>query len=196
MRKFLLTAVLGLVAAGVCEARPRLFARFAPAPRPACQPAPAPSYAPAYRPAPMPASGGGIAQRKAEAQARAGRCFHPGGPIAGTHEGCGFSSVSADDAIRHCCYWGRLPATDVGVARGPGGWYATVQYGGRGPVRTAAGGTFQAVGSAIHQTGSLVLPHTTRVRPAWGTPAPAAAEYPPIRLNVPLPTCPNGSCGR
>jgi hypothetical protein len=150
----------------------------------------------AYQPAAPVATGGGIAQQKAEAQARAGRCFHPGGPIAGTHEGCGFSSVSADDAIRHCCYWGQLPATDIGVARGPGGWYATVQYGGA-PVRTAVGGTLQSVGAAIHQTGSLVLPqHTTVYRGSFDAAAPATTPYPAIRLTAPLPTCSGPNCPR
>lgn len=76
----------------------------------------------------MPASGG-LAQSKAQIQAQAGRCFHPGGSFGGgTHEGCGFSTVSADDAIRHCCYWGQRTPIDIGVAQGPNGWYATVIY--------------------------------------------------------------------
>lgn len=80
-------------------------------------------------PAPAMTTGGGLAQQKAEIQARAGRCFHPGGSLgAGTHEGCGFSTVSADDAIRHCCYWGQRSPIDIGVARGGNGWYATVIY--------------------------------------------------------------------
>jgi hypothetical protein len=79
--------------------------------------------------APAMGSGGGLAQSKAEMQARAGRCFHPGGSLGGgSHEGCGFSSVSADDAIRHCCYWGQRTPIDIGVARGGNGWYATVIY--------------------------------------------------------------------
>lgn len=78
---------------------------------------------------PMPATGGGLAQSKAQIQAQAGRCFHPGGSFGGgTHEGCGFSSVSADDAVRHCCYWGQRTPIDIGVARGANGWYATVIY--------------------------------------------------------------------
>lgn len=78
---------------------------------------------------PVSVSGGGLAQSKAQTQAQAGRCFHPGGSFGGgTHEGCGFSTVSADDAIRHCCYWGQRTPIDIGVARGSNGWYATVIY--------------------------------------------------------------------
>ncbi|MEO2088602.1 MAG: 30S ribosomal protein S21, partial [Gemmataceae bacterium] len=77
-----------------------------------------------YQPAAVPTaaapvvSGGGLAQQKAEIQARAGNCFHPGGSLGGgTHEGCGYSSVSADHAIRCCCYWGQRTPIDIGVAR-------------------------------------------------------------------------------
>lgn len=78
---------------------------------------------------PVSVSGSGLAQSKAQTQAQAGRCFHPGGSFGGgTHEGCGFSTVSADDAIRHCCYWGQRTPIDIGVARGSNGWYATVIY--------------------------------------------------------------------
>jgi hypothetical protein len=77
---------------------------------------------------PTATTGGGLAQSKAQIQAQAGRCFHPGGSLGGTHEGCGFSTVSADDAVRHCCYWGQRTPIDIGVARGANGWYATVIY--------------------------------------------------------------------
>ncbi len=71
----------------------------------------------------------GLAQQKAEIQARSGRCFHPGGSFGGgTHEGVGFSTVSADDAVRHCCYWGQRTPIDIGVARGANGWYTAVIY--------------------------------------------------------------------
>lgn len=74
-------------------------------------------------------TGGGLAQQKAEIQARANNCFHPGGSLGGgTHEGCGYSSVSADHAIRSCCYWGQRTPIDIGVARGANGWYACVIY--------------------------------------------------------------------
>ncbi len=70
-----------------------------------------------------------IAQMKAERQAREGRCYHVGGSFGGgTAEGVGFSSVSADHAIRSCCFWGRKTAIQIGVARGARGWYACVLY--------------------------------------------------------------------
>lgn len=70
------------------------------------------------------------AQASANTQAAAGSTFHTGAQfrVGATHEGCGFSTVSAADAIRHCCYWGQRVPVAIGVARGPGGWYATVQY--------------------------------------------------------------------
>lgn len=90
---------------------------------------PVSSPTPMAAPAAVPMSAGGLAQQKAETQARSGRCFHPGGSFGGgTHEGCGFSTVSADDAVRHCCYWGQRTPIDIGVARGANGWYATVIY--------------------------------------------------------------------
>jgi hypothetical protein len=72
--------------------------------------------------------GGGTssAQGVAEMQAQANSCRHFGGNDG--YEGVGYSSVSADDAIRHCCYWGQRKPRDVGVARGRNGWYACVRY--------------------------------------------------------------------
>jgi hypothetical protein len=71
----------------------------------------------------------GIAQRKAEIQARADRIHHPGGSFGnGTHEGVGYSSTSADQAIQACCYWGQRQPIDIGVSRGARGWYACVIY--------------------------------------------------------------------
>lgn len=66
------------------------------------------------------------AQGVAELQARSGSNRHFGGNTG--YEGVGFSTRSADDAIRSCCYWGRLSPRDIGVARGPNGWYACVRY--------------------------------------------------------------------
>lgn len=61
--------------------------------------------------------------------AATGRFVHSGRFVPGaTKEGIGFSSVSAQDAIRHCCYWGQAQPVSIGVRRGIGGWYATVQY--------------------------------------------------------------------
>lgn len=122
--------LLTVVATSVAEARPRRGNQMVYSPQPVFMPATT-AFTTAT-PAPVAAAvtaGGGLAQQKAQIQAQAGRCFHPGGSLGGgTHEGCGFSSVSADDAIRHCCYWGQRTPIDIGVARGPNGWYATVLY--------------------------------------------------------------------
>ncbi len=70
-----------------------------------------------------------IAQRKAQQQAAEGRMRHVGGSLgSGGYEGVGFSTRSAEDAIRNCCYWGQRTPTAVGVSRGANGWYATVLY--------------------------------------------------------------------
>lgn len=70
-----------------------------------------------------------LAQSKAQRQATQCRLMHvEGGFGGGRAEGVGFSTVSADDAIRRCCYWGKRPVRDIGVARGRNGWYATVIY--------------------------------------------------------------------
>jgi hypothetical protein len=70
-----------------------------------------------------------VAKQKATQQASEGRMRHVGGSM-GTarYEGVGFSTVSADDAMRKCCYWGQRTPTGIGVVRGNGGWYATVLY--------------------------------------------------------------------
>ena len=81
------------------------------------------------RPMPERAVSGGLAQQKAEQQAREGQMRHVGGSSgAGQFEGVGFSSVSGDDAVRRCCYWGQRTPVDIGVARGARGWYACVLY--------------------------------------------------------------------
>ena len=70
-----------------------------------------------------------VAQQKAQQQASQGRMQHVGGSMgSGSYEGVGFSSRSADDAIRKCCYWGQRTPVGIGVARGNNGWYATVLY--------------------------------------------------------------------
>jgi hypothetical protein len=66
------------------------------------------------------------AQGVAETQARRGKCVHVGGNSG--YEGVGFSSRSADHAIKSCCYWGKRKPLDIGVARGHNGWYACVRY--------------------------------------------------------------------
>lgn len=70
-----------------------------------------------------------VAKAKSQQQAREGRMRHVGGSM-GTarYEGVGFSTVSADHAMRMCCYWGQRTPTGIGVIRGARGWYATVLY--------------------------------------------------------------------
>lgn len=65
------------------------------------------------------------AQDAAVVLAGRGKLVHTG---CGQTEGIGFSTVSADAAIHNCCYWGRRTPIDIGVARGPRGWYAVVRY--------------------------------------------------------------------
>jgi hypothetical protein len=70
-----------------------------------------------------------IAKAKSEQQAREGRMRHVGGSMgSGRYEGVGFSTVSAEDAKRRCCYWGQRTPVGIGVVRGVRGWYATVLY--------------------------------------------------------------------
>lgn len=71
----------------------------------------------------------GLAQWKAERQAADGVLRHVGGGFGGGRcEGVGFSTSSPQAAIQACCYWGRRPVREIGVARGRRGWYATVIY--------------------------------------------------------------------
>lgn len=67
------------------------------------------------------------AQKAAENMARRGSLFHAGNSC-GRVEGIGFSTVSADAAIRSCCFWGSRKAREIGVARGVRGWFAVVRY--------------------------------------------------------------------
>jgi hypothetical protein len=66
------------------------------------------------------------AQGVAEAQAQCGSCRHFGGNSG--YEGVGYSTVSADAAIRSCCFWGQRKPREIGVARGARGWFACVRY--------------------------------------------------------------------
>jgi hypothetical protein len=66
------------------------------------------------------------AQGVAEAQAQSGQCRHFGGNSG--YEGVGYSTVSADHAIRSCCFWGQRRPREIGVARGRNGWFACVRY--------------------------------------------------------------------
>lgn len=67
------------------------------------------------------------AQQEAEGMARSGILRHCG-RNGGRAEGIGFSTVSADSAIKNCCYWNQRRPREIGVARGPRGWYACVRY--------------------------------------------------------------------
>lgn len=123
--------LLSAIVTSTAEARPRRMNSAVPMPPSVSVPMSTVSTPPAtvMAAAPVVTAGGGVAQSKAETQARSGQCFHPGGSLGGgSCEGCGFSSVSADDAVRHCCYWGQRTPIDIGVARGANGWYATVLY--------------------------------------------------------------------
>lgn len=66
------------------------------------------------------------AQGVAEIQARRNSMGHCGGNSG--YEGVGFSSISADAAIRNCCYWGQRTPVEIGVAKGRSGWFACVRY--------------------------------------------------------------------
>jgi hypothetical protein len=66
------------------------------------------------------------AQGVAELQARCGQCKHFGGNT-GMMEGVGFSTRSPEDAVRRCCFYGRIRISDQGVARGRNGWYACIR---------------------------------------------------------------------
>jgi len=65
------------------------------------------------------------AQDAAVIMARRGVLVHSG---CGSYEGIGFSTTSADDAIRRCCFWGQRRPREIATARGPRGWYAVVRY--------------------------------------------------------------------
>ena len=72
------------------------------------------------------------AQEQAEENARTGRMAHCR-VLNGRREGIGFSSSSADAAIRSCCFFaeaqrGRYRIVERGVARGPRGWFAVIRY--------------------------------------------------------------------
>ena len=68
------------------------------------------------------------AQQAAEHTARRGIIGHctrrPGGVV----EGVGFSTTSANDAVTRSCFWGKRKVREIGVARGPRGWFAVVWY--------------------------------------------------------------------
>ncbi|MBX3397506.1 MAG: hypothetical protein KF873_02085 [Gemmataceae bacterium] len=129
-RLFLFAAAAAILSPTAAEAR----WRRSPAPSRSCGTSPVPAAPIAEAKCPCETAAGtapttGTAQAKAELQAMNGRMAHVGTVPAGCHEGVGFSTASADAAIRNCCYWGRLPVREIGVARGRLGFYATVIYG-------------------------------------------------------------------
>lgn len=67
------------------------------------------------------------AQFEAEEMARTGFFGHRG-RHGRCREGIGFSTVSADAAVRNCCYHGQLTPREIGVARGRRGFYAVIRY--------------------------------------------------------------------
>lgn len=72
------------------------------------------------------------AQEAAESMARTGILRHCG-RAGGRREGIGHSTVSADAALRSCCFYsdamrGRYRIVERGVARGPRGWFAVIRY--------------------------------------------------------------------
>ena len=67
------------------------------------------------------------AQADAEQMARTGILRHCG-RNGGRREGIGFSTVSADDAVKRCCFYGKYRIAERGVARGTRGWYAVLRY--------------------------------------------------------------------
>ena len=69
---------------------------------------------------------GQSAQQSANMSAAQGRMAHRGGSY--RYEGVGFSTVSAQQAIRNCCYYGQRTPIEIGVSRGRNGWYACVRY--------------------------------------------------------------------
>lgn len=68
------------------------------------------------------------AQEAAEHTARMGVVGHCTRRRFGGYEGVGFSLVSPDDAVTKCCFWGKRPVREIGVARGRRGWFAVVWY--------------------------------------------------------------------
>ena len=75
--------------------------------------------------------GSGIsATQKAQQAAQMSLKGHVGGSYCNgaKYEGVGWSTVSAQDAIQRCCYWGTRPVAQIGTCRGPDGWYACVMY--------------------------------------------------------------------
>jgi hypothetical protein len=67
------------------------------------------------------------AQDHAVVIARRGSLVHS---TCGQYEGIGFSTVSAEQAKRSCCFYGKRTPVDIGVAWSPlrRGWFAVIRY--------------------------------------------------------------------
>ena len=67
------------------------------------------------------------AQDHAVVIARRGSLVHSS---CGQYEGIGFSTVSAEQAKRSCCFYGKRTPVDIGVAWSPlrRGWFAVSRY--------------------------------------------------------------------
>jgi hypothetical protein len=69
------------------------------------------------------------AQEDACYMARTGFFGHRGRQGA-CYEGIGFSTVSPDDAVRRCCFWGQRQPTEIATSfsQRRRGWVAVVRY--------------------------------------------------------------------
>jgi hypothetical protein len=69
------------------------------------------------------------AQADADYMARTGRFGHCGRHGSG-YEGIGFSTVSADDAIKRSCFWGKRRPVEIATSFSARrrGWVAVVRY--------------------------------------------------------------------
>jgi hypothetical protein len=67
------------------------------------------------------------AQDHAAVIARRGSLVHSS---CGQYEGIGFSTLSAEQAKRSCCFYGKRTPVDIGVAWSPlrRGWFAVIRY--------------------------------------------------------------------
>lgn len=66
------------------------------------------------------------ALESATISAQFGVAAHRGGSYA--FEGVGFSSVSADAALRNCCFYGQRQIVESAVVQGNRGWFACIRY--------------------------------------------------------------------
>lgn len=79
------------------------------------------------RPAPAARTGSNLsALESATISAQTGVAAHRGGSYA--FEGVGFSTVSADQALRNCCYYGQRQIVESAVVQGNRGWFACIRY--------------------------------------------------------------------